>query len=300
MPPKLSLKSEPPQNLTCGPNCSIQPSSIFIIQGEGRVELKGNNYIGRNVEIGTEGLISIGKGTTVQDRCIILGDVEIGKHCLFSLNVLVSSGRHYYNYKPEYYIRDQDKLVDLDKELSAAHSRKVIIGDDCWIGINSVIMAGLKIGRGSIIGSNAVVTKDVEPFSIMGGVPATLIKKRLDFVLKSKIDYKNDSDLPNFYKGFALELKNLLSDRSNGGLSAYKSITCYLDSEKKSKIQLCLKGTSSGLSIKYNNQVRKISENEFTKIEFDIENTDYHLFSFEPVLESENHQYALVKEIVTF
>ncbi len=53
-----------------------------------------------------------------------------------------------------------------------------VIEDDVWIGRNVVIMPNIKIGKGSIIGSGAVVTKNVEPYSIVGGVPAKLIKKR--------------------------------------------------------------------------------------------------------------------------
>ncbi|MFC4210396.1 DapH/DapD/GlmU-related protein [Pedobacter lithocola] len=52
------------------------------------------------------------------------------------------------------------------------------IEDDCWIGTNSVILSGVTVGKGSIIAAGSVVTKSVEPYSIMGGVPAKLIKKR--------------------------------------------------------------------------------------------------------------------------
>ena len=55
---------------------------------------------------------------------------------------------------------------------------KIIIEDDVWIGRNAIVMPGVRIGKGSIIGAGSVVTKDVEPLSVMGGVPATLIKKR--------------------------------------------------------------------------------------------------------------------------
>ena len=54
----------------------------------------------------------------------------------------------------------------------------IIIGNDVWIGYDAVIMAGVKIGDGAIIGTRAVVTKDVEPYSIVGGVPAKEIRKR--------------------------------------------------------------------------------------------------------------------------
>ena len=54
----------------------------------------------------------------------------------------------------------------------------IIIGNDVWIGYDAVIMAGVKSGDGAIIGARAVVTKDVEPYSIVGGVPAKEIRKR--------------------------------------------------------------------------------------------------------------------------
>jgi virginiamycin A acetyltransferase len=53
-----------------------------------------------------------------------------------------------------------------------------VIGNDVWIGYNATIMAGVTIGDGAIIGTNSVVTKDVEPYAIVGGNPAKLIKKR--------------------------------------------------------------------------------------------------------------------------
>lgn len=54
----------------------------------------------------------------------------------------------------------------------------IVIGNDVWIGYEAVIMAGVTIGNGAIIGTRAVVTKDVPPYTIVGGVPAKIIKKR--------------------------------------------------------------------------------------------------------------------------
>ena len=54
----------------------------------------------------------------------------------------------------------------------------IVIGNDVWIGYEAVILAGVTIGDGAIIGTRAVVTKDVPPYTIVGGVPARMIRKR--------------------------------------------------------------------------------------------------------------------------
>lgn len=56
----------------------------------------------------------------------------------------------------------------------------IVIGNDVWIGFEAVILSGVTIGDGAVIGSRAVVTKDVEPYTIVGGVPAKAIRKRFD------------------------------------------------------------------------------------------------------------------------
>ncbi|MDD5021288.1 MAG: CatB-related O-acetyltransferase [Endomicrobiaceae bacterium] len=68
------------------------------------------------------------------------------------------------------------------KKLTNAWDNKgdIVIGNDVWIGYESVIMQGVHIGDGAIIGTRAVVTKDVAPYTIVGGMPAKPIKKRFD------------------------------------------------------------------------------------------------------------------------
>ncbi|AWW27417.1 CatB-related O-acetyltransferase [Acetobacterium carbinolicum] len=68
------------------------------------------------------------------------------------------------------------------KDVTKAWDKKgdIVIGNDVWIGYEAVIMSGVQIGNGAIIGTRAVVTKDVEPYTIVGGVPAKPIKKRFD------------------------------------------------------------------------------------------------------------------------
>lgn len=68
------------------------------------------------------------------------------------------------------------------KAIAQAWDKKgdIVIGNDVWIGYEAVIMSGVQIDNGTIIGTRAVVTKNVEPYTIVGGVPAKLIKKRFD------------------------------------------------------------------------------------------------------------------------
>jgi len=68
------------------------------------------------------------------------------------------------------------------KNIKSAWDNKgdIIIGNDVWIGYEAVIMPGVKIGDGAIIATRAVVTKDVPPYTIVGGVPAKVIRKRFD------------------------------------------------------------------------------------------------------------------------
>lgn len=62
----------------------------------------------------------------------------------------------------------------------------IVIGNDVWIGYDAIIMSGVKIGDGVIIGTRAIVTNDVPPYTIVGGIPAKVIKKRFgdDIILK--------------------------------------------------------------------------------------------------------------------
>ena len=60
------------------------------------------------------------------------------------------------------------------------HKGDIVIGNDVWIGYEAVILAGVTIGDGAVIGSRAVVTKDVPPYTIVGGVPAKIIRRRFD------------------------------------------------------------------------------------------------------------------------
>lgn len=68
------------------------------------------------------------------------------------------------------------------EEITSAWDNKgdIVIGNDVWIGYEAVILSGVRIGDGAVVGARAVVTRDVEPYAIVGGVPARTIRKRFD------------------------------------------------------------------------------------------------------------------------
>ena len=71
-------------------------------------------------------------------------------------------------------------FVRADKLVPWRTTRPVIIGNDVWIGRNAIIMDGVEIGSGAVVASGAIVTKDVPPYAIVGGVPAKVIRYRFD------------------------------------------------------------------------------------------------------------------------
>lgn len=80
-----------------------------------------------------------------------------------------------------------------EKDITSAWDRKgdIIIGSDVWIGYEAVIMSGVTIGDGAIIGARAVVTKDIPPYTIVGGVPARQIRRRFsDEIIAALLDLK--------------------------------------------------------------------------------------------------------------
>ena len=111
--------------------------------------------------------------------------LKIGKFCSIACGVkfMFTSGNHALGSLSNYTFPIFFDEWELDKlNLTAAWDNKgeTVVGNDVWIGYEAVIMQGVKIGDGAVIGSRAVVTKDVEPYTIVGGVPAKPIRKRFD------------------------------------------------------------------------------------------------------------------------
>ena len=140
-------------------------------------------WVEYGVEIQSDTLIEIGQGTTIQRNCSLNGSIKIGELCIFAPNVFLSSGSHIFKAWPEMAIRHQEKKYhSMSRELrpSGFEDKPVKIGDDCWLGVNVVIMPGVEVGKGSIIGANSVVTKSIPPYSIVVGIPGKVVKSRLD------------------------------------------------------------------------------------------------------------------------
>jgi acetyltransferase-like isoleucine patch superfamily enzyme len=111
---------------------------------------------------------NIGDGTTFGPYTYIgcAGFIEIGSNCMFGPRVTLIAENHV--------ITDKSKALK-----GAGVTRKGIkIGNDCWVGANSIILDGVSIGEGSIIGAGAVVRGDIPSFSIAVGAPARVVKKR--------------------------------------------------------------------------------------------------------------------------
>ena len=99
-------------------------------------------------------------------KAYIRGPLKIGRDVLMGPECVILTTNHNFS-KRESPIR-----------LQGSTSKPVLIGDDVWIGQRVMIMPGVNIGNGAIIGAGAVVTKDVPPYTIVGGAPAKVIKSR--------------------------------------------------------------------------------------------------------------------------
>lgn len=209
-----------------GTGVALAEGCNLIVPEGTTLRLGDRCYVGRYAELSPSGTIEIGDRTSIQDRSIMVGDVTLGRYCLLSLNVLMTSGVHYFDRWPHLLIRDQDLRVMADPALAAAHSRRITVDDDCWFGMNSVVSPGVHVARGCVVGANAVVTRDLPPYSVAVGAPARVIRRRLDFRPPSHIDWREPLHYPYFYAGFRLAEDERRAARD--GLVAHANFAVWL------------------------------------------------------------------------
>lgn len=127
----------------CGKNVNIEKGALF----------------GKNISLGDSSGIGI--------RAQIENNVTIGKNVMMGPDCMIFTQNHAF----------ENRNVPM-MEQGFSEVKPVFIGDDVWIGARVIILPGVNVGKGSIIGAGSVVTKDIEEYSVVGGNPAKLLKKR--------------------------------------------------------------------------------------------------------------------------
>lgn len=136
----------------------------------------------------------IGAYSHFADQCYIGKNVHIGKYVMCGPEVVIAMGSHTYDIPGKPIIYSGQPGI-----------KKTIIEDDVWIGQRALIKPGVRIGEGSIIAMGSIVTKDVEAYQIVGGIPAKYIANRFSKaqdIQTHKEFLNNKAKLGEYCKGF--------------------------------------------------------------------------------------------------
>ncbi len=127
--------------------------------------------------VGKAGRVTVGTHTVLNGTTIICNDyVEIGNHCLVAWGSVITDSWENLNLERRREIL-RTASQDIHRHLLPTEKpRPVIIEDNVWVGFDSVILPGVRLGRGCVVGSKTIITADVEPYAVMVGNPARVIK----------------------------------------------------------------------------------------------------------------------------
>ncbi len=135
--------------------------------------------------------------------------LKIGSYCSIAPNVqFLLGGEHQINSISTYPF----KVYEFGYAREAGSKGDIVVKDDVWIGTNAIICSGVTLGQGAIVAAGAVVTKDVEPYAIVGGNPAKVIKYRFDEKLRRKMC---EIDIVELFDMFDKNQENLIYDELN-------------------------------------------------------------------------------------
>jgi acetyltransferase-like isoleucine patch superfamily enzyme len=144
------MVSEKNSKLELGAGTYINTRSIITAANGGSIEVDANTTIGSFTSVSS------------------FSKIKIGKDCLIASHCSIYAQNHVFA-DPTIAIRKQRYTLE-----------GIIIEDDCWLGSGVRVLDGVTIGKGSVIGAGAVVTRDIPPYSIAVGVPAKVIRQRTE------------------------------------------------------------------------------------------------------------------------
>jgi len=146
----------------------LHPSVVFRLWG-GRIVIEERVLLDRNVGLHADGgSIRIGARSIINAGTVIIGggEVEVGADVMVAPGCVLVASNHVFSRR------------DIPMALQGLSNGRVVVGNDVWLGAGVKIMSGVTVGQGAIVGAGAVVTADVEPYSIVAGIPARKIRMR--------------------------------------------------------------------------------------------------------------------------
>ena len=134
-----------------------------------------NVMLGPGIRFHGEKNLHMGSNISIRENVLFMctrAKIYIGDYAMIGPGVVMITGGH----RTDVVGRHMISITNDEKR--PEDDRDIIIEGDCWIGANAVIIRGVTVGRGAVVAAGAVVTKDVPPYSFVGGVPAKFIKDR--------------------------------------------------------------------------------------------------------------------------